>query len=250
MLKRILGTALLAFGIAGCQPTAPVGMDAQADPSRPFKTFATSFDKRPRYFPPHGPDLARKAVQFVDGVAVWTIAPGFVTGDYDVANGTERAEMGQKVNENAYVRQSFRVRAPQGLRAPRRLLIAQVKPDGPTSHSPAIAAYLTQGGNAKCIDYTGGRQDQRIINTSTKGINLLDGAWHTVVMEFHMSDTNGFCRVTIDGRVIVERSGHDSDPNDGFGLVMRIGPYRDVVPFAQTIEYDDWKVEQFRSNPF
>jgi hypothetical protein len=158
--------------------------------------------------------------------------------------------MGQKVDETAYVRQSFRVRADPTLRAPERLLIAQVKPDGPTNHSPGIAVYMTRGGNAKCIDYTNGQQDQRIIETRSRGIDMLDGQWHRVVMEYHMSDTDGFCRVTIDGQVIVERAGHDSNPNDGFDLVMRIGPYRDVVPYSQTLYYDDWSVEQFRISPF
>jgi len=79
---------------------------------------------------------------------------------------------------------------------------------------------------------------------------MLDGKWHRVVMEFHQSDTNGFCRVTIDGKVIVERRGHDSNPNDGFDLVMRIGPYRDKVSYSHRLYYDDWRVEQFRDNPF
>jgi len=131
-----LVATLAVSGLVACQPTSE---STEAGPNAPFKSFATAFDKRPKYFPPHGPDLARKAVRYEDGVAVWTIAPGFISGDYDVRNGTERAEMGQKVNENAYVRQSFRVRAEPGTRAPERLLIAQVKPDGPTGHSPAIA---------------------------------------------------------------------------------------------------------------
>lgn len=46
------------------------------------------------------------------------------------------------------------------------------------------------------------------------------------------------------------RIGHDSDPSEGFGIVMRIGPYRDAVPYAHTLRYDDWSVEQFRENPF
>lgn len=233
-----------------CNTTTQDTTPAQRDQSGPFRTFATSFDKRPNYFPPHGPDLARKAVSFENGKAKWTIKPGFITGDYDVRNGTERAEMGQKVNESAFVRQSFRVRAATSLKAPKRLLIAQAKPDGPTSHSPGIAVYMTNGGNAKCIDYTGGQQDQLIVDTRPKGINMLDGNWHRVVMEYRMDDSSGFCRVTIDGVVIVERSGHDSDPNDGFGMVMRIGPYRDKVPYEQTLYYDDWSVEQYRYNAF
>ncbi len=249
-MGRFLTIAAAVLGMAACQPASVDVAETTDGPSQPFKVFQSNFDQRPSYYPPHGPDLARKATTFENGVAIWKIDPGFITGDYDVRNGTERAEMGQKVNKSAYVRQSFRVRADATTRAPERLLIAQVKPDGPTAHSPAIAVYMTNGGNAKCIDYSGGGQDQRIIDTRPKGVNMLDGRWHTVVMEFHMSNTNGFCRVTIDGRVIVERSGHDSDPNDGFGMVMRIGPYRDKVPYSHTLYYDDWTVEQFRTNPF
>jgi hypothetical protein len=250
MTRNFLFCTATLLGLAACQTATNFDESQGTDPTSAVRTFATNFDQRPRYFPPHGPDLARNAVQYEDGVAVWTIEPGFITGDYDVRNGTERAEMGQKVDETAYVRQSFSVRADASLRAPERLLIAQVKPDGPTNHSPGIAAYMTRGGNAKCIDYSNGQQDQRIIETRPRGIDMLDGQWHRVVMEYHMSDTDGFCRVTIDGLVIVERTGHDSNPNDGFDLVMRIGPYRDAVPYSQTLYYDNWSVEQFRANPF
>lgn len=197
-----------------------------ADTARPFKSFKTSFDKRPRYFKPHGPDTARKAFVFRDGVAIATIKPGMSPASTDLQNGKERAEMGQLAERAKFIRQTFKLRVDTGFKAPRRLMVAQIKQGVGTNFSPAIAVYLTGTGRAKCIDYSGGVQNQKIIETRRHGINLTDGKWHSVVMDYGISNTDGYCRITIDGKIIVSMQGHDSDPN-GRELAARIGPYRD-----------------------
>ncbi|WP_368186345.1 heparin lyase I family protein [Aestuariibius sp. HNIBRBA575] len=237
-----------AFVIAGCQPTDTALNDADTE-FGPYRTFATSFDDRPRYFPPHGPDTARQAASFDAGVAAFTIQPGMTPSSSDIPNGTERAEMGQIADGAGFVRQSFRVRVDPGFTVERRLMIAQIKQGRNTTFSPAIAVYLSEGGQAKCIDYTGDQQDQNIQSIRSHGINLIDGNWHNVVMEYVLSDTDGFCRVTVDNQIIVSMSGHDSDP-DGAELAARIGPYRDKVDYPQTIYFDDWAVELWREIPF
>ena len=77
------------------------------------------------------------------------------------------------------------------------------------------------------------------------GVKLDDGKWHNVEMNLVISDTVGHCRVTIDGKVMIDLKNIDTNAN-GKELVARIGPYRDRLNFAQTIEFDDWRVNSSR----
>jgi hypothetical protein len=215
--------------------------------------YSTDFSKKPRYFSPHGPDTARKAAKYENGVATFTIQPGMVTGDYDVTGGTERAELGRKATKAKYVRQSFSVRTVDGFPNKSRFMVAQIKEglNVPGGTSPQIAVYLSRGGEVKCNDYTlgtGKKQRQDIRPTRNYGIRMDDGKWHKVIMDLVMSKDNGYCRIVVDGKVLIEKSGHVTYTG-GKELVARMGVYRDKLPYPQTVQFDDWSVISSRKIP-
>lgn len=127
-------------------------------------------------------------------------------------------------------------------------MVSQVKfsDNSPGVGSPPIAVYMSENGAVKCNDYSSGRAvgDHRRM----RGVRLDDGDWHSVIMDLVISDNNGYCRVVVDGRVMIEKSGIDTHQN-GQNLVARIGSYRDQMPRTQVLQYDDWTVQSSRRVP-
>lgn len=214
------------------------------------KDFRTDFSKRSnQYKIPHRHNTTRDAAKRVDGILSMAIKPGMHGAGNDQRAGKERAEYGIFLNDrDAWVRQTFRIRAASGFPTNTRTMISQIKfSDAPKGlGSPPIAVYLSEGGAVKCNDYSSGRPSQN--HRRIRGVRLDDGNWHTVVMELVLSDTNGYCRVVIDGKVMIELRGIDTHQN-GEELVARIGPYRDETSITQVVQFDDWTVQSSRQVP-
>jgi len=213
------------------------------------KSFKTDFSKKSsRYKVPHKFNTTKKAANVKNGTLLIVLQPGMFGASTDKKKGKERAEYGIFLSDkDTKIKQSFRVRAVSGFPTNTRTLISQVKfSDTPSGlGSPPIAAYLSEGGAVKCNDYSSGKPSQTHRRTAPKGIKLDDGKWHTIVMELVISDTAGHCKITIDGKVMIEMKNIDSHQN-GRELVARIGPYRDKLKITQTVEFDDWEVNSTR----
>jgi hypothetical protein len=213
------------------------------------KEFKTDFSKKSsRYKIPHKYDTTKRAAKVKNGVLTITLQPGMHGASTDQKKGSERAEYGIFLSDrDRVVKQTFRVRAVSGFPTKTRTMISQIKygkaPSG--LGSPPIAVYLSQGGAVKCNDYSSGKPSQNHRRTMPNGVKLDDGKWHNVEMNLVISDTVGHCRVTIDGKVMIDLKNIDTNAN-GKELVARIGPYRDRLNFAQTIEFDDWRVNSSR----
>ena len=93
-----------------------------------------------------------------------------------------------------------KVKVGKDFRADKRTLIAQIKPWA-NGMSPAVSVYLDRGGRVKCVDSD---NSQAIAHTNSYSINLTDGKWHTVVMNYFKSDSNGYCEIIIDGTKIIK----------------------------------------------
>lgn len=214
------------------------------------QSFSTDFKRKINYKVPHKYNTTKKAVTFVDGQVAFTIRPGMHGAGTDKAKGSERAEFGVDVNRAKFIRQSFTVRVGKGFKATDRTMIAQIKQGrtAPGLGSPPVAVYLNNGGVTKCNDYSSGKPSQDEVRTRRYGIRLDDGAWHKVVMELVLSQTNGVCRIFVDGQLIQSARGIDT-LQKGDRLMSRIGPYRNAVPYAQVIYFDDWSVKGSRKVP-
>jgi hypothetical protein len=213
------------------------------------KDFKTDFSKKSsRYKVPHKHNTTKRAAVVKNSILTITLKPGMYGASTDQKNHKERAEYGIFLSDkDTIVRQSFRLRSVSGFPTKTRTLVSQIKfSDTPKGlGSPPIAVYLSEGGAVKCNDYSSGKPSQTHRRTAPKGIKLDDGKWHKVEMDLVISDKNGYCRVTIDGKVIIEMKQIDSNQN-GQELVARIGPYRDMLSASQIVEYDDWAVTSSR----
>lgn len=193
-------------------------------------------------------DQAARLAHIENGYLSVTVNPGTYSSSSDGPNSTERVEVAQK-SRGLWVIQSARVRVPAGFKVSSRTLVMQIKADARGGFSPAAAVYLNNGGEVKCVDYRGATQKtdrsrlkHNVVRIPKRSVNLLDGKWHHIEMRLYRSNSNGNCRITIDGKVITERRGYDSMETDTKNYVGRIGIYRDVVPYSQTVHFDDWIV--------
>lgn len=193
-------------------------------------------------------DQAARLAKIENGYLAVTVNSGTYSSSSDGPASTERVEVAQK-SRGLWIKQSARVRVPVGFRASSRTLIMQIKADTSAGFSPAAAVYLSNGGEVKCVDYRGAVQKSdrsklrhNVVRIPKRTANLLDGKWHQIEMRLYRSDSEGYCRITVDGKVITERRGHDSMEADTKKYVGRIGIYRDVVPYSQTVHFDDWIV--------
>lgn len=222
----IFGIALLAVGalLSGCQTTRVIENHTFTR-NLPNSDYSTTH--------------ARSASNIVNGVLAMTIESGMKGASSDGYKNTERIMFGHRVGEYDWVTQSFKVRVGRDFKAEKRTQVAQIKP-WPTKKSPVVSVYLDKGGRVKCTD-----SDFRPAIEFTKGfdINLADGKWHQVVMNYYRSQTNGFCQVIIDGIEIIKRT----DFNSYHGTLntnAEIGIYRDALPYSQTVFFDEWMVEK------
>ena len=216
---------LLLFFLGGCQTTKQVTIKNDFTKSLPNVEEWIGF--------------AGTASEVKNGVLVMTIKPGMVGATSDPINKTERIEFGTRVTGYSWVTQSFKVKVGKKFRADKRTLIAQIKP-WVNGMSPAVSVNLDRGGRVKCVDSD---NSQAIALTNSYSINLTDGKWHTVVMNYFKSDSNGYCEVIIDGTKIIKLT----DFNSYHGVeetTARIGIYRDALPYNQTVFFDDWVVKK------
>ena len=85
------------------------------------------------------------------------------------------------------------------------------------------------------------------VNRSYKLLN--DGQWHEIEMHAYPHRTKGFCRIFIDGQLIlsIENTSTKSYDNAQHGdYAVRIGIYRDSVDYNQTVEFDDLEIIGYR----
>jgi hypothetical protein len=78
---------------------------------------------------------------------------------------------------------------------------------------------------------------------------LNDGAWHDIEMHAYPHRTEGFCRIFIDGELVlnIENASTKSYDNAQHGdYAVRIGIYRDSVDYNQTVEFDDLEIIGYR----
>ena len=148
----------------------------------------------------------------------------------------------------------------------------QLKPK-PNVGSPPMAVYLEKGGSVKCLEYEKNSADTKSkrIKESQKanqsgvgsirvsgikksyrvdkikrllGIDLKDGNWHKIEMTYKPSNTDGYCKIVIDGRTILEKSGIDNIvAKKQLYIGPRIGIYRDSLSYSQTVYYDDLTIK-------
>ena len=209
----------------------------------PRTVYATDFSGDFQYQVPHRNDTSGQAKLLENGCLTVRIRPGMHGASSDAPD-RERAEYSHVVPLNALVRQSFRLRVDAGFAAPKRTMVAQIKPDPISPLSPPVSLYLSDQGAVKWVEYGGGKakQDQHHVRLQDYKIDLLDGKWHSVSMEYLRSDDDGFCRVIVDEKVVVENQGYCSNPG-GEHLNVRIGIYRDAMPIEQRVHYDDWSIK-------
>ncbi|TCL08113.1 polysaccharide lyase-like protein [Shimia isoporae] len=212
--------------------------------------FYTDFSRQFPFVVPHTFNTPEQAMQRENGVLKVTVLPGMHGAQFDARGGKERAEVAQNLEGAAYVRQSFRVRVTPDFQATGRTMVAQIKASEtkPILGSPPVAVYLDKGGRAKCNDYSSGRPDHSTAKTARLGVRLDDGQWHDVVMEYVLSEKQGFCRVTVDGHEVLRREDINTN-QQGKYIFARIGLYRDAQPYGQTVEFDDWSVVHRKDVP-
>lgn len=78
---------------------------------------------------------------------------------------------------------------------------------------------------------------------------LNDGEWHDIELHAYPHRTKGFCRILIDGELIlnIENAPTKSYDYAKHGLyAARIGLYRDSVDYNQTVEFDDLEIIGYR----
>ena len=239
------------------------------------------FSKMPNYYLPHKYNTTKKAAVIENGVLKLTIKPGMRGSSSDKkCKCRERAELGFRTPINGTTYYSFKFRTDGvGKSNTRdengdhvRTMIAQIKPK-PNVGSPPIAVYLEKGGSVKCLEYEKNSADtksKRIKESQTAnssgvgsikisgikntyrvdkikrllGIDLKDGNWHKIEMTYKPSNTDGYCKIVIDGRTILEKSGIDNIlAKKQLYIGPRIGIYRDSLSYSQTVYYDDLTIK-------
>ena len=239
------------------------------------------FSKMPNYYLPHKYNTTKKAAVIENGVLKITVKPGMHGASSDKkCQCKERAELAFKMPVNGTTYYSFKFRTDgDGKSNTRdengnhvRTLITQLKPE-PNVGSPPMAVYLEKGGSVKCLEYEKNSADmksQRIKESNTAnssgvgsikvsgikntyrvnkikkllGINLKDGNWHKIEMTYKPSNTDGYCKIVIDGRTILEKSGIDNIlAKKQLYIGPRIGIYRDSLSYSQTVYYDDLTIK-------
>ena len=93
-----------------------------------------------------------------------------------------------------------------------------------------------------CMNMFGLTEKNMKINRSFKPLN--DGKWHDIEMHAYPHNKKGFCRIYIDGKLMLEINNAPTKSyiaNYG-DYAARIGIYRDAVNYDQTVEFDDFEI--------
>ena len=232
------------------------------------------FSKMPNYDLLHKYNTTKKAAVIENGTLKITVKPGMRGASSDKkCQCKERAELGFKMPVNGTTYYSFKFKTvDDNYNYDVRTMIAQMKP-GPNLGSPPVAVYIDRDGRAKCVEYTknaentksqrrkdsitankdgvGNQRDSSVkksyaVNGMNRllGIDLMDGKWHKIEMTYRPSNTNGYCKIVIDGKIIIEKSGIDNIlEKKQLYVAPRIGIYRDNLSYAQTVYYDDLTIK-------
>ncbi|MDC3107851.1 polysaccharide lyase [Paracoccaceae bacterium] len=203
--------------------------------------FYYSFDRPPKSLSTHHYDTASRAASYNNGVLKLTIEEGMHGAKSDKSKGAERAELIKEISFGQ-VNMSFKIRVGKNFKVTKRTMISQLKimPDG--YRSPIASVYLDKGGRVKCVSYTAEDQIQHIV--PIEHVNITDGKWHKVLISVTPSYGSGKCSIFIDDNEVINVSDLTNIPNNSPKTFdARIGVYRDVQPFSQTVYFDDWKLE-------
>ena len=114
--------------------------------------------------------------------------------------------------------------------------------DNPIQHSTkGLLVYSIKRKNG-LYEYVWADRKKHEINRSYKPLN--DGKWHDIEMHAYPHNKKGFCRIYIDGKLMLEINNAPTKSyvaNYG-NYAARIGIYRDAVNYDQTVEFDDFEI--------
>ena len=208
-----------------------------------------------QYILPHKFDSSSISSKILNGNLVVTLQPGTYGWSGDEKHKKERAEFGKRVhggfnalNKDKLFFMQFDARVDKGFKALKRTMIAQIKTEDKSSGSPAAAIYLDRKGGAKCMDYNGSDERNKhktyhnLIYYKTN-IDATDGNWHTFKIILKIHDTEGYCKILIDNKPVVEISNVDTKDKSSNTVLGRIGIYRDKLPHPQTVYFDNWIID-------
>ena len=74
-------------------------------------------------------------------------------------------------------------------------------------------------------------------------IDATDGNWHTFKIILKIHDSEGYCKILIDNKPVVEISNVDTKDRSSNNVLGRIGIYRDRLPHPQTVYFDNWIID-------
>jgi peptidoglycan hydrolase-like protein with peptidoglycan-binding domain len=114
--------------------------------------------------------------------------------------------------------------------------------DNPIQHSTkGLLVYSIKRKNG-LYEYVWADRKKHEINRSYTPLN--DGKWHDIEMHAYPHNKKGFCRIYIDGKLMLEINNAPTKSyvaNYG-DYAARIGIYRDAVNYNQTVEFDDFEI--------
>ena len=114
--------------------------------------------------------------------------------------------------------------------------------DNPLQHSTKGLLLYSEKRKNGLYEYVWADRKKHEINRSFKPLN--DGKWHEIEMHAYPHNKKGFCRIYIDGKLMLEINNAPTKSyiaNYG-DYAARIGIYRDAVNYNQTVEFDDFEI--------
>ena len=114
--------------------------------------------------------------------------------------------------------------------------------DNPIQHSTKGLLVYSEKRKNGLYEYDWGDRKKHEVNRSYKPLN--DGKWHDIEMHAYPHNKKGFCRIYIDGKLMLEINNAPTKSyiaNYG-NYAARIGIYRDSVNYNQTVEFDDFEI--------
>jgi len=217
------------------------------------------------------------AVKISNGTAKFTLTPKMYS---NYSKNIQRFEIGKKqIPENLALRVKFKFKSNN--KVSDRVLIAQIKSaqkklggngpiasvyidrspqcatwnknkyypekidyyvDNPLQHSTKGLLLYSEKRKNGLYEYVWADRKKHEINRSFKPLN--DGKWHEIEMHAYPHNKKGFCRIYIDGKLMLEINNAPTKSyiaNYG-DYAARIGIYRDAVNYNQTVEFDDFEI--------
>ena len=214
------------------------------------------FSKMPNYYLPHKYDTTKKAAKIENETLKVTVEPGMrgASGDKK-CQCKERAELGFRTPMNGTTYYSFKFKIDKDRFKTVdenfdevRTQIAQIKsfPENPKGSQPALAVNADRYGRAYCTywDSNSNYKRHRVQLYDLYRIDLNDGEWHKIEMSYKPSKKRGYCKIVIDGQVVLEKNNLNNIPVKKINYVRpRIGIYRDNLNYAQTVYFDDLTIK-------